>query len=351
MFGPMAKRPTVSDVAALAGVHRATAARALNPAGRSLLTAATISRVESAARQLNYRPNQLATALRTDRSRTIGVLVPDLTNPLFPPVVRGIEDALGRNGYTALLANTDNDAERERSLFDTLRSRRVDGFLIATARRQDAVLDAAAAEGVPVVLVNRANDDSAFSLVTSQDADGIGQAVRHLVALGHRHIAYVGGPRGVSTAEARVRAFRRYVRQAGIGADEAPLVRCANFAEADGIAGATTVLDRHTDVTAIMAGNDLIALGVLRALTDRGLRCPRDMSVVGFNDMRFADAFSPPLTTISVPKYELGVRAAELLLETLVTPGAGVRTVRLPVTLVSRGSTAQAATPARRPIR
>jgi LacI family transcriptional regulator len=341
MFDRMSKRPTVSDVAALAGVHRATAARALSPAGRSLLRAATISRVESAARELNYRPNQLATALRTHKSATIGVLLPDLTNPLFPPVVRGIEDVLGRNGYTALLANTDNDAARERSLFETLRTRRVDGFLIATARRQDAMLDVAAAEGVPVVLVNRCNDDSAFSLVTSQDTDGIGQAVRHLVGLGHQRIAYVGGPRDVSTADARVRAFRRYTRQAGMGADEAPVVRSANFTEPDGIAGAGALLDDHPDVTAIMAGNDLIALGVLRTCKSRGLHCPRDVSVVGFNDMRFADAFEPPLTTVRVPQYDLGVRAAELLLETLTTPRTGVRVVRLPVSLVIRGSTAE----------
>jgi LacI family transcriptional regulator len=293
----------------------------------------------------------LATALRTHRSQTIGVLLPDLTNPLFPPVVRGVEDALGRKDYTALLANTDNDPRRERWVFDTLRTRSVDGFLIATARRQDPVLDAAAAEGVSVVLVNRSNDDSAFSLVTSRDADGIGQAVRHLVALGHQRIAYVGGPPGVSTADARVRAFRRHTRQAGIGADKAPLVRCANFAETDGIAGAAALLDQHPEVTAIMAGNDLIALGVLRTLKDRGLRCPRDMSVVGFNDMRFADAFEPPLTTVRVSQYELGVRAAELLLETLHTPQARVRTIRLPVSLVSRDSTARARTPTRRPIR
>ncbi len=336
----MAKRPTINDVAARAGVHRATAARALSAAGRGLLAAATVRRVEAAARELGYTPNRLATALRTDRSMTVGVLLPDLTNPMFPPVVRGLEDALRRDGYTALLASTDNDAEREMLHFDTLRGRRVDGFVIATARRADPVLDRAAADGVPVVLLNRSDDSARFSLVTSDDADGLAQAVRHLTGLGHTRIAYLAGPAGVTTADTRVRAFRRETARAGLDEAATPLLRCPNFSEADGIAGARRVLDKHPEATAIMAGNDLIALGVLRALAERGLDCPRDVSVVGYNDMRFADAFHPPLTTVRTPHQELGAEAAGLLLALLAEPGATRRVARLPVRLMVRGSTA-----------
>ena len=340
----MPKRVTLTEVAELAGVHRATAARALNPASQSMLSAPTVRKVEAAARQLKYTPNRLATALRTDRSMTVGVVLPDLTNPMFPPVVRGIEDTLRAKGYHALIVNTDNDPERERVLFETLRGRRVDGLLVATARRSDEVLDAAAQEDVPVVLINRSNDDSPFSVVASDDEGGIAQAVGHLTSLGHRRIGYVAGPEHVSTADARVHAFQRCAEAEGLDAAETPVVRCDRFGEADGIAGAHALLDAHPHVTALMAGNDLIALGVLRALHDRGLRCPQEMSVVGFNDMRFADAFNPPLTTVRIAQYELGVEAAGVLLDLIGPEPSAVRRIRLPVELMVRESTAPPAT-------
>ncbi|HWD03435.1 MAG TPA: LacI family DNA-binding transcriptional regulator [Amycolatopsis sp.] len=330
----MDKPPTIADVAKLAGVHKATASRALNPRTSGQVNAATARRVLQAAKRLNYQPNTVARSLSTNRSATIGVLIPDLTNPLFPLIVRGIEDALGPSGYTALLANTDNDPERAEARFDALLSRRVDGFLIATARREDRLVVRAHEQGLPVVLLNRSTDDPLFPVVTGDDAAGVTAAVGHLTGLGHERIAHLSGPPAMSTGAVRARAFRQFA-PAG-----SPVVECAAYSEDAGAAAARRLLDERPDVTAILAGNDMIALGALQVLRERGLRCPDDVSLVGFNDMRFVDQLVPPLTTVHVPHHRLGAEAARLLLDQLDRPGEPAKTVSLPLHLVVRGSTA-----------
>jgi LacI family transcriptional regulator len=331
------KRPTVSDVAELAGVHRSTAARALNPASSGMLTPDTVRRVQRAARTLGYSTNAFARGLRTNRSMTVGVLIPDLNNPLFPPIVRGIEKALLSRGYTALLANTDNDADREGSSFAALLARHVDGFLVATARDNDLMLDEAARREIPTVLLNRANTGCTLPLVTGDDRAGIRSAVDHLVAAGHRRIGHLAGPEGVSTAEVRLAGFRESLADRGLAG---PVVRCGSFTEAAGAEAAAALLAQHPDLTAVIAANDLIALGALRTLQVRGLRCPEDVSLVGFNDMRFADAFNPPLTTVHVPHEQMGTEGARLLLERLDDPTAPAKSLLLPLHLVVRASTA-----------
>lgn len=334
----------MSDVADLAGVHKATASRALNPSTSALVNAATARRVRLAAEQLGFTPNTAARSLRTNRSFTAGVLLPDLTNPLFPPVARGIEEVLTARGYTALLANTDNDPTKERTQFDALLGRQVDGFIIATAKREHPLLERAHDSDVPVVLVSRSTDRSMFPLVAGDDATGMGLAVRHLLDLGHRAIGHVAGPQAMSTGFIRARAFRQSVENAGI---TPMVVPSAGYAVTSGAAATRELLDRHPGTTAIMAGNDLIALGALHVLRARGLRCPQDISIVGFNDMQFADEFQPPLTTVHVPHLDLGAEAARLLLARLDHPtpadeeaAARPKTILLPLRLVVRASTA-----------
>ncbi len=342
----------MSDVAALAGVHTATASRALNPSTSGLVNAATARRVRQAAEQLGFTPNSAARSLRTNRSFTVGVLLPDLTNPLFPPVVRGIEEALSPRGYTALLANTDNDEAKERTRFDALRGRQVDGFIVATAQREHPLLDQAHEAGVPIVLVNRRTDTRLFPWVAGDDATGMALAVEHLVGLGHRFIAHVSGPQTMSTGVTRAQAFRAAAESAGIGPESAPATIGEAYTVEAGERATHELLDRHPETTAICAGNDLIALGALHAVKARGLRCPEDLSLVGFNDMQFADEFQPPLTTVHVPHLDLGAEAARLLLEQLDrneekgAPAPMAKTVLLPVLLVVRASTA--APPAQR---
>src|SRR5215469_10739991 len=198
---------TLKDVAHRAGVHPATASRALNPETRLLVSENTAGRVLAAAAELGYRPNAVARSLRTRRSHTVGVLIPDLNNPLFPPIVRGIEDRLAVDGYAALIGNTDSDDERERLVFDRMRARHVDGFVFATAHLHSPLLDEAAADELPVVLVNRHAEGYGFPSVSVDNERGIAMAVSHLISLGHRRIAHIAGPQDISTGLNRYRGF------------------------------------------------------------------------------------------------------------------------------------------------
>ena len=331
---------TLRDVAALAGVHTATASRALNPATRPLVNEDTARRVVEAAEQLGYRPNPIARGLKTNRSFTVGVVVPDLRNPIFPPIARGVEDRLERSGYTSLLANTDNDADREELSFAALQARQVDGFITATARREHPLLAGIAAGDVPLVLVNRCTDDLELPSAVSDDRGGVRQAVEHLAELGHRRIAHFS-VRTVSTGENRHLGFLEALEAAGLEADPELIVAAEGYTESEGARCTRELLEAARDFTAVFAGNDLMALGCIDALRDGGLDCPHDVSVVGTNDMDWSGRFSPPLTTVRLPHYELGMSAADLLLERLEGGGEGpAGDLVLPTELVVRRSTA-----------
>ncbi|GII56834.1 LacI family transcriptional regulator [Planotetraspora thailandica] len=332
--------PTLRDVAEAAGVHAATASRALNPSTRRLVSAETARRVMKAAKTLGYQPNPIARSLKTAKSSTIGLVIPDLTNPLFPPIVRGIENVLEAEGYSAWIVNTDNDPERERSRIDSLRSRQVEGLIVATARLDHPFLEKLHEQGVKMVLVNRRTENLAIPCVTADDATGIALAVRHLVDLGHTRIAHLAGPHSTSTGVVRARAFRHAVRDHGLEDDSRLIVECAHWNEADGAAATRELLDRATPFTAIVAGNDLIALGSYDVFAERGISCPEEISVVGFNDMPYLDKLRPPLTTVRVPHHDIGAEAARMLLDCIDDPTRHPRSLLLPVTMVVRASTA-----------
>ena len=210
---------TLRDVASAAGVHPATASRALNPGTRLLVSEETAQRVTEAAERLGYRPNSVARSLRTRRSHTIGVLIPDLNNPLFPPIIRGIEDRLAEHGYVALIGNTDADPGKERLVFDQMRARHVDGFVLATATLNSPILAEAAEAELPVVLMNRTAQDYPFSSVSVDNEQGVRAAVAHLVSLGHTRIGHIAGPQDVSTGAARLRGYQEAMRSHGLAVD------------------------------------------------------------------------------------------------------------------------------------
>jgi len=334
---------TLRDVAARAGVHPATASRALNESTRRLVREETVRRVLEAARSLDYQPDHLARGLKTRRSSTIGVLVPDLTNPLFPPIVRGIEDRLALKGYVALIGNTDNDAAREERVVDQMRARFIDGLIAATAQRHHPLLVEVATSGLPVVLVNRVVEDHLLPSVSVDDQAGIRQAVGHLVGLGHRRIAHVAGPQHLSTGHGRYLGLRAGLEAVGLSVEEGHVVFAGSFSEEEGYRCTSELLARRPLPSAIVAGNDMLALGALRALAAAGLACPGEVSLIGFNDMPLVDRVSPPLTTIRLPQYEVGSEAAEMLLERLAGNDGPVKTILLPPELVVRASTARPA--------
>jgi LacI family transcriptional regulator len=334
----MPKRVTIAEVAELAGVHKATVSRALNVRTEHQVNSVTAKRIQRAAKQLGYIPNIMARGLRTSLSMTVGVIMPDLTNPLFPPILRGIENYLSPRGYTALVANTDGRESLEQAAFDSLLERRVDGFIMATGLAVHPLLAEAYERDVRVVLVNRRSFDVPYPLVTGDDAAGITAAVDHLVQLGHRKILHIAGPSSFSTSVVRADAFTAACA-ANKGVSYSVAEGSALSVEVGESCMDTVLMARAALPTAIVAGNDLLALGVLRSLRKHGLKCPDDVSVVGFNDMPFAEDFQPPLTTIRVPHLQMGTEAARLLLAGIAADVQTPVTVTLPVSLIVRAST------------
>ena len=331
----LSPRTTITDVARAAGVHPSTVSRALNPATRGMVTDAVVQRVMAAAEQLGWRPSALAAGLRTRRSRTIGILVPDLVNPVFPPIVRAAEARFAEAGYVALVANTDTDPSREALLIERMAAHLVDGLILASAAQGSRALELCARWGIPVVLINRKLPAAGVPAVVNDDVRGMMLAVRHLAALGHRRVAHIAGPPGVSTAMDRRRGFELAAAEARIGAEI--IVTAPAYTEAAGRRATEEVL-RGPPVTAIAAANDMLCLGVYEALAAAGLRVGRDMSVTGFNDMPFVDRISPPLTTVRIQHAEMGRQAADVLLAELGGAPTPARDIMLEPLLVVRDS-------------
>jgi LacI family transcriptional regulator len=332
----MDRHVTLEDVAKLAGVNKATASRALNPTSRSLVNNHTALRVTEAAKTLGYVRNLTARSLRVKTTMTVGVIIPDLTNPIFPPMVRGIENYLSLHGYTVLMADTDESAEAEDKAITSLIERRVDGLIVATGTDDREAIPRLFSLGMPVVLANRGAGKVQYPLVIGDDTAGIFAAVTHLKDLGHRKIVHITGPQNFSTTQNRARAFTQACLEMKLNGR----IIVATGLRAEG--GETVMdgeLEKGRDFTAVVATTDLLALGALRSLRRHNLNCPKEVSVVGFNDMPFADEFSPGLTTVRVPLNQIGEEAARLLVRRLGGEEVSAQAVTLPVTLVVRKST------------
>lgn len=329
--------PGLKDVAELAKVHISTASRALNSQTASMVRPETVEIVRKAAAKLGYSVDGVARALKTRRSMSIGIIIPDITNPFFPPAVRGAEEVLAAAGYSVILSSTNNDVTKGHTQFEAMLQARVDGFLLGMTRREDPILDRLRSSGIPTVLFNRGIDKSGFSTVVPDDAHGSQLAVDYLHKLGHRNLGLVVGPTYTSTADSRLQAVRKAVKKLGL---QCHVVEAKGFDETAGREAMEQMLCESPTVTAVIASNDLIALGVIDAVRNSGKNCPKDVSVVGFNNMPLAGRLDPPLTTVNVPEYELGRQAAECLIRELKKPGSKPVRILIPVNLVVRGSTA-----------
>ncbi len=345
----MNRRVTLKDIAAATGVHPSTVSRALDPAGRATLTEALVTRVREAAARMGYRRNQIASSLRTHRTMTVGVVLPDVANPLFPPILRGIESVLEPLGYTSIIVNTDNLPEREERLLSVLRERGVDGLIHAAVQRNDPAVTRQIDGSTPLITLNRRIERSSIPCVVNDEAGGVRMMLEHLAEFGHTRIATISGPLSLSTGHMRDRAMRESAREMGLDQPPEWRVAASGFSEAEGRLCCAALLARGLPFTALLCANDRLALGAIAALRDAGLRCPEDVSVTGFNDMPFLDLMAPRLTTIRIAQYDAGVLAAEMLArmmrgaDSLSVP---IETV-LPVRLVTRDSVAP---PARRVI-
>lgn len=333
----MTRRRTIHDVARLAGVHPSTVSRALSRTDLPLRPE-TRRRVVAAARRLEYRPSALARGLRLQRTKTLGMLVPDITNPFFPPIIRGAEEAARERGYELVVVNTDDAPERETASLRLMRERQADGLLIATSRMADATVASVRRDRFPFVLVNRGSRVGADLSVEVDNERAAADVVAHLVSLGHRRIAHIAGPLGTTTGAERAEGYRDALRAQGIAPDAALVAEASAYSEAAGHAAAERLLDLAP--TAIFAANDLLVLGALRAAREAGLVVPRDLSLVGVNDIPLVGLIDPPLTTVRVRQREMGQLAARMLIAVLEREPITRRHVLLETELIVRGSTA-----------
>lgn len=340
------RRTTLRDVADAVGVHVSTVSRALNPQTRHFIRPEVAARILDASARLNYQPNAAAYSLRTNRTRIIGIVIPDIANPVFPPIIRGIEAVLSERGYMAILINSEPRSPRHGAIVSSLTARGVDGLIMASLERDDKTVMGLVEEGLAVVTVNRRVENVAVPSVTNDEEQGKRLILEHLYELGHRRVVNIAGPQNISTGKQRYDAFEAHRK--ALGFDTAPelVVFATALDEAEGERCAALALDTLGAFTALVASNDRLAVGALSLLRQRGIACPSAMSVTGFNDMPMVDRFEPALTTIRVKQQDVGRRAAELMLRRLeggeLTPEEAH--VVMPVELIVRASTARVET-------
>jgi DNA-binding LacI/PurR family transcriptional regulator len=305
---------TMREIAARAGVSVGTVSHVIN--GTAGVREPLRQRVLAAINKLGYQPSQLGRALRRNQTAMLGMIIPDVTNPFFPAVVRGVEDIAYKHSYRLVLCNTDNDPAKEASYLNELCSYRPAGLLLipAAGSRISAQLRLLVSTGPPAVCVDRRPADWQGDSVVVANERGAHAAARHLLEHGHRCIAVICGPRQLTNAAERLNGFRGALQEAGV-ALPAEYVQEARFDRQSGYQAALRLLRMLPRPTAIFACNDLMALGVLLAARELNLRCPQDLSIVGFDSFEFDEFTEPTLTSVYQPGYQLGAAAATLLME------------------------------------
>ncbi len=333
------RKVTIIDIANRLGLHPSTVSRALSPDSQKMITSEVVRKVAKAAQELGYVPNSMAAALKKGRSAMVGILVPDLLDPVFPPIIHGAQQELEKAGFTTLVASSYENLAEERVAIQRMRSRLVDGMMIATAKRQDPLIEECLALGIPLVLMYRTVDNLAVSAVVNDDAYGIQTATEHLISLGHCHIAHIAGPQNTSTGYLRHQAFVNTMQAGNLNSNGDLIAFVEQYSEREGYLKLKELMAMKREFTAIVASSDILALGCLDALAEAGLRCPEDVSLTGYNDVPMVNRISPPLTTLQIQQFEMGELAAKTLVELLNNPALTPREIYLRPKLVVRGST------------
>jgi LacI family transcriptional regulator, repressor for deo operon, udp, cdd, tsx, nupC, and nupG len=329
-------RPRIKDIAERLGVSAATVSRALT--GTGLVAEPTLSRIQEAARELNYRPNVSARNLRTQRSMSVLMVVRDIGNPFYVEVMKGVEATAREAGYSVLMGNTENDPEREIEYFDMLRDGHADGMILMTGKLPSkAGFREELPEDLSVVVALEKIADTDFPHVEIDNAGASRDAVRYLLSLGHTRIAHISGPIPELMATDRRQGYRAAMAQAGL-----PIAtgyeRLGDYLVPSGRAQCAALLDLPEPPTAIFCANDEMAFGALHELRARGIDVPGKVSVVGFDDIYLSQAIFPPLTTVSQPRAEIGRTAMTVLLDIMAGAPAPKTPVIMPTTLELRGS-------------
>jgi LacI family transcriptional regulator len=326
---------TIRDVARAAGVSVTTASRAFN--NKDDVHPATRARVHEAAQRLGYVPDYRARGLVLGHTRTLGALIADNANPVYSETLRGMESVAHRAGYGLLLCNAGESQEQALSCLATLQTNRVEGVLITPVQTDRRDIEQLQQMDTPFIQVLRHFDDLAADYVVADHALGGYLVSAHLLDLGHRRLAHIAGPPHLSTSQSRLAGYRRALAERGLPYDE-DLVARGNFTPAGGYEAAMRLLQRPDRPTAIFAGNDLQAVGVLKAARALDLRVPEDVALAGGDDIPLADVLEVPLTTFHVPLFDIGARATEILLSKLVGASSGLQQIVYPPALVVRRS-------------
>jgi LacI family transcriptional regulator, repressor for deo operon, udp, cdd, tsx, nupC, and nupG len=300
----------IADVAKLANVSTATVSRVISNSGT--VKKETTEKVLEAIKKLNYQPNMLARQLRRLETNTILVVVPDITNSFFSDVLRGIESVAVENGYQVILGDAQNLVKRENSYFTLVRQKKADGIILLTARTNQQILEELANEH-PVVLACEYIEGSKIPTVSIDNISSARKATEYLIHLNHKRIGHITGPLNVVVGRDRLKGFQQAMSQYGLDVDSM-LVQEGDFTYESGFNLMKKFLAVDYPPTAIFAANDEMAIGAIRAAKTRGLNVPEDLSVIGFDDIKFASIFEPELTTIAQPTFNMGKKAMELLI-------------------------------------
>jgi LacI family transcriptional regulator len=304
---------TMRDVARLARVSVTTVSTIVN--GRGGVSPELTRRVEEAMATLDYHPNEVARSLKVNRTFTIGMVVPDVSNLFFNDVLRGVETEARRNGFSVVLCDSHEDPLQERDLLTMLVRRRVDGILLAPAQASLAE-SRLAGRRPPIVCFDREPGGFKGGVVVIDNALASYEGARHLIELGHQHIAIIAGPETTLTGSGRLEGFRKALQEARLPLRE-EYIRPGGFSMGGGHRAALEILQLPKPPTAVFSCNNRMTLGLMCALRDLGLRCPQDVSALGFDDFDWSELFSPRLTTIVQPSCEMGKRATEMLLQVI----------------------------------
>jgi LacI family transcriptional regulator len=308
------KRITIADVAKEAGVSQQTVSRAINNKGE--ISTETKERILEIIKRLGFRPSNIARSLVKQHTTTIGIIVPDITNPFFSEIVRGVEDLARTHSYNVFLCNTDEVPDRECSSLDSLLEKQVDGVILCSSRLEENELTNKLKEFSFAVLINRELGVALKNVRTVSFDDKLGacKAVSYLVQHGHRKIAFLAGPQRSRSGQKRLEGYQSCLRDINLPVDNG-LVHFCEPGIGGGLEGCQHLLSVHSDVTAILCYNDLVAIGAIQACLERGLNLPGDLSIIGFDDIPMASLIRPSLTTLRLPKREVGAAAMQMLIE------------------------------------
>src|SRR5215475_599466 len=335
----------IKDVASLAGVSTATVSHLIN--NTRFVSEETRRKVQAAIDSCGYTPNAHARSLASGRSRILGLIISDIANPFFPELVKSVEEKASAHGYEIILSNTNYEPKRTLACVQRMLDQRVQGVAILTSEMDLSLSRRLADQEVAVVFLDVGEVGPHTSNIVINYEKGIREGVEHLLALGHRRIAYISGPSRLKSAARRKAAFAKIMKKYRISLHTEPLIFEGDFKTAGGQRAAAEILRLEPMPTAIVSGNDLMAIGALRELKAAGLRAPQDMSVIGFDDISFAALTDPPLTTILIPRAEIGENAVEALIHTIQAADNLGREFNVSAQLVVRESTG-AAPPAKR---